>query len=328
MRTREVAERSGPVNEPFLKRFERIPVPLLPTMVAAATLANVYDGLGFHLVRHLTMWAGTAVVLAYLCKLVVHPRTCKAEYCTTVPCSLYAGLTMLTMILGSYYHAWFPAFGKTIWLAALLVHAVHIIVFTWRNVIANRVVDTFVPSWFVTYNGIMVSCVVGGVMNEPTLLRIVTYYGIAVYFLLLFPLIARLRKHELKPGMLHTLAIFLAPCSLCLVSYLNVAAAPAFALTLLLYLCVAGSLLFFFYMLPRFFSVPFSPAFAGLTFPMAIGIVASLKMSTYLVGRNDTAFGAAAGQLAGVQLYVTTAIVGMVLFNFAKLLFGKPAQTA
>ena len=41
--------------------------------------------------------------------------------------------------------------------------------------------DTFVPSWFVTYNGIMVSTVVGGVMNEPLIGKIVVYYGIAVF---------------------------------------------------------------------------------------------------------------------------------------------------
>ena len=315
------------MNASILARLERIPVPLLPGMVAAATLSNVYDGLGFHLVRHLTMGAGTAVVLAYLCKLLLHPKTCRSEYCTTVPCSLYAGLTMLTMILGGYYHAWFPVFGKTVWLAGLVVHAVHIVAFTWRNVVASRVVDTFVPSWFVTYNGIMVSCVVGGAMNEPGLLRVVTYYGIAAYFLLLVPLILRLKKHELKPGMLHTQAIFLAPCSLCLVSYLNVAAEPEYALVMLLYLCVIGSLAFVLYMLPRFFSVPFTPAFAGMTFPMAIGIVASLKMSGYFTGQGQAALGAFAGQMAGTQLYVTTAIVGMVLFNFAKMLRGKPTRT-
>ena len=55
------------------------------------------------------------------------------------------------------------------------------LVFTYNNVIKNFNMQTFVPSWFVTYNGIMVSTVVGGVMNEPLIGKIVVYYGIAVF---------------------------------------------------------------------------------------------------------------------------------------------------
>ena len=56
--------------------------------------------------------------------------------------------------------------------------------------------DTFVPSYFVTYNGIMVSVVIGGVMKEPTILKIVTYYGIGVFTLIIPFMIYRLVKHD------------------------------------------------------------------------------------------------------------------------------------
>ena len=62
--------------------------------------------------------------------------------------------------------------------------------------------------------------------------------------------------------------------------------------------------------------MPFTPAFAGLTFPMAIGVVASGKMSGYLLNNGVIGFGNFVKQVQGMQIYFTTAIIGMVLFNF------------
>lgn len=293
-----------------------MPVPVLPTFVGALTLGNVYAGMGYAWVRHLTMWAATIVILLYLVKIVRFPGTCKKEYETVVPCSLYAGFTMVLMILGSYYFDYVPMLGKGIWYIALGIHAVHILVFTYRNVIKSRNINTFVPSWFVTYNGIMVSCVVGGVMNAGGILKIVLYYGIVVYFVILPFMLWRLITVEVKAPVYHTMAVLLAPCSLCLVSYLNVEQNPNQILVYVLYFCVLASLIFVIIKLPKFFAFPFAPGFAGMTFPMCIGIVATNKMSAYLAGIGNEALSAAAGQLGGIQVYLTTMIVGYVLLNF------------
>ena len=306
-------------NEGWIQKLERMPVPILPAMVGAATLSNVYNGMGFSLIRHITMIAATVVLLFYLLKIVKYPGTFLNEYKNTVPASLYAGFTMLLMILGSYYFTYSPVAGKIMWIVGLSVHALHILIFTFRN-ITNRKLETFLPSWYVTYNGIMVSCVVGGVMQEPEILKVVTYYGIVVYFLLLPFMLWRLAIREIKDGVYHTQAILLAPCSLCLVCYLNVIQEPNKVLVYLLYGCTLASLLFVLYKLPKFFSFTFYPGFAGMTFPMAIAIVASTKMAEYMDGMGNTVLGGIITQISGVQIYVTTAIIGFVLFNFLKML--------
>lgn len=299
-----------------MERLERMPVPVLPTFVGALTLSNVYGGMGYTWVRHLTMWAATVIILMYVIKLVKFPKTCKKEYETVVPCSLYAGFTMVLMILGSYYYDYVPALGKGIWAAALAVHAVHILIFTYRNVIKKRDINTFVPSWYVTYNGIMVSCVVGGAMNAEPVLKVVLYYGIIVYFVILPFMLRRLITVEVKPAVYHTMAVLLAPCSLCVVSYLNVEKNPNKILLYLLYACVLASLAFIITRLPKFFSFPFAPGFAGMTFPMCIGIVATNKMTAYLTGAGEESLAALTGQLSGIQIYLTSMIVGYVLLQF------------
>lgn len=297
-------------------RLERMPVPVLPTFVGALTLGNVYSGIGYPWIRHLTTWAATVIILLYIVKITKYPKTCKKEYEAVVPCSLYAGFTMVLMLLGSYYFDYVPALGKGMLIAALFAHAVHILVFTCRNVILKRDIDTFVPSWFVTYNGIMVSCVVGGAMGIEPVLKCVLYYGIAVYFVILPFMLRRLIAVEVKPPVYHTMAVLLAPCSLCLVSYLNLSETPSQIIVYILYVCVLASLAFVIVKLPRFFAFTFSPGFAGMTFPMCIGIVATNKMSGYLTGIGKEALGAAVSQLGGIQIYLTTMIVGFVLLNF------------
>ena len=302
-----------------MDRLERMPVPVLPTFVGALTLSNVLSGMGYTWIRHGTMWAATIILLLYIIKIVKFPKTCLKEYQTVVPCSLYAAFTMITMILGSYYFDYIPALGKGLWAAAICIHAVHILIFTYRNVIAKRDINTFVPSWFVTYNGIMVSCVVGGAMNAAGVLKYIVYYGIAIYFVIVPIMIWRLLKVEVKAPVYHTMAVLLAPCSLCVVSYLNVIPNPNAALLYVLYGCVLASLLFIILKLPRFFSFSFTPGFAGMTFPMAIGIVASTKMAGYLTGAGQEALAGVVKQISGIQIYLTTMIIGYVLLNFVNM---------
>ena len=298
-----------------MKRLEKMPVPVLPTFVGALTLSNVYSGMGYPWVRHITMWAATIIFLLYVVKIIMYPKVCKKEYETVVPCSLYAAFTMIMMILGSYYFDYVPTLGKGMWAIAIVIHAIHILIFTYRNVIKKRDINTFVPSWFVTYNGIMVSCVVGGAMNAAGVLKYIVYYGIIIYFIIIPIMIWRLMKVEVKDPVYHTQAVVLAPCSLCVVSYINVIPNPNQILLYVLYACVLASLAFIVIKLPKFFAYPFTPGFAGLTFPMAIGIVASTKMAGYLTGIGQEKLAGMVTQLSGFQVYLTSMIVGYVLLN-------------
>ena len=99
----------------------------------------------------------------------------------TVPASLYAGITMVTMILCSYYKDWAPGPARIILIAAVCIHAVHILVFLFNNVFGGVKLDTFVPSWFVTFNGIMVSTVVGAAMLPPFMAKAVLVWGLCIY---------------------------------------------------------------------------------------------------------------------------------------------------
>lgn len=310
-------------NNSFVDKFKNIPVPLLPTMVGAATLSNVYLTLGYTWIRHITMMLSAIILIAYIIKIVTNFNVVKNEYSNTVPASLYAGFTMITMILGSYVFDFSPTIGKAMWFVGLILHAIHIVIFTYRNVIKGVNIDTFLPSWFVTYNGIMVSTVVGGVMNEPTIGKIVVYYGIAILIIIMPFMLYRLATTDIKDAVHHTQAILLAPSSLCLVSYLNFIKEPNKFVVYALYALVFCTLLFIIVKLPRFFSFDFHPGFAGMTFPMAIGIVASIKMSGFLKGQGYDVLSNMVKEISGIQIYLTTAIVSIVVFGILRIVIRK-----
>ncbi|MDO5485002.1 MAG: TDT family transporter, partial [Sarcina sp.] len=310
-----------------MERLEKIPVPVIATFLSFLTLGNVYGGLGFVWLRYLIMTCGTVFIICYILKIVIYPGTCLKEYDQTIPASLYGAFSMVLMVLGSFYYEIGLGFGRIIWFIAVAIHFIHIILFTLKhtfgNVLSRKNFIPMMPSWFVTYNGWMVACVTGGKMNAAPILKVITIYGCIIYLVLVPFMIWRLMNVEIKSAAYHTMAVLLAPCSLCVVSLVNVYGTPNSAILMVMYFCVLASLAFIIIKLPDFFSFQFYPGFAGLTFPMAIGVVASQKMAGYLTNAGNEAMANAVTQLSGLQIFLTTMLVGYVMLMFTRMFLKK-----
>ncbi len=74
------------------------------------------------------------------------------------------------------------------------------------------------------------------------------------------------------------------------------------------------------YHIPTFFRFSFHPGFAGLTFPMAIGTVATQRFGAYMTEHGHLLLGDFLHQLTGIQIYLTTAIIAFVVYNFIRML--------
>lgn len=301
-----------------IDRLERFPVGVIATTVGACTLANAFLLLNFTYIRNIFMIIGIIVFILATIKILRHREAFLAEYSNTIPASLYGAYSMLAMIIGAFLFPYSPFLGKNLWLFGVFFHIFAICIFTYRNVIKNFKIDTFVPSWFVTYNGIMVSIVVGGSMNEPVLFKWILIYGLIVFFTIIPFMIVRLIKKPLPDMAYHTKAILLAPSSLCAISYLNVVKQPNIYVAFFLYGIVFVTLISILLSIPKFFSFNFHPGFAGTTFPMAVGTVASFRMSAYLTSINMPEYSNIVRNIAGIQIFVTTGIIIFVFYNFLR----------
>ena len=310
-----------------MSRLEKIPVPCIATFLSFMTLSNVYGGLGFVWFRYLVMAIATIFMICYTIKIAMFPKTCMQEYDLTIPASLYGAYSMCWMVLGSFYYEIGLPFGRIIWFIAVAIHCIHIIVFTVKHAFGKVIIPknfiAMMPSWFVTYNGWMVACVTGGKMGAGPILKFITIYGCIIYVVLVPFMIWRLLNVEIKAATYHTMAVLLAPCSLCVVSLINVNGQNNGIVLTFMYICVLASLCFILFKLPDFFSFDFYPGFAGRTFPMAIGVVASQKMAGYLTEKGSEALGGACTQLAGLQIFVTSMLVGYVMLMFLRMFLKK-----
>ena len=50
----------------FKNKLKNMPIAIVPTMVGAATLSNVYQGLGFTWIKHVTMWSAILLSLIHI----------------------------------------------------------------------------------------------------------------------------------------------------------------------------------------------------------------------------------------------------------------------
>ena len=305
-------------------KVSKLLLPVVPAALGLLVLSGVYDTLGFPIVHWLAVAAATAVVVLYALKIAFHLRSVvAAEYANPMLAALYPTVPMLVMVLCVFYAQLFPAAwaaAQAVFFAMLGLLCVHVAVFFARFFLRRFEWKTFMPSWYVTTNGVMVSTVAGmPFMPEPLAVGIVVW-GIAIYVAVTPFMLWRMKRCEVAEAMMHSQAIMLGPCSMCLVSYVNVFPDPNLVVMGLLFACEAVSLVYVVAKLPKFFGVAFHPGYAGMTFPMAVGLLATRGLAGALEGAGLSGAAWAVEQLAGVQLVLATTIVAVVSARFLGML--------
>lgn len=310
----------------FIYNTQFLPANAIAATVGLCTLSNAYRFIGYQAVRHGIMWFGGFVWLLSLLKICCHFSVFKKEYLQMMPASLYAALAMLTAILGSYLHDYFPQLGLGLWYLAFFAQAGHILFFTWRYVIKDWQWSQFIPSWFVTYVGILVPVVVGGQFGNPVILNGLLIYGFLITLTLVPLMIFRLVRQKLPPETELTQTIFLAPLSLTLVSYLTLVSTPQTLVVASLAGTILLTLVWIACKLPNFLNRPFGIGFAALTFPLAIALVALFKVSQFYAQQKNVLLEHVYQQLFGILLFLTTVIIGFVVYQFILFYLRAPVK--
>ncbi|MGL4561325.1 MAG: TDT family transporter, partial [Brevinema sp.] len=153
-----------------------MPIGFVAAVMGSVTLSNIYGILGYTWIRYLFHGLGIIVALMMLTKVILYFSKCREEYNNMVLASLYPSFSMLIILIGSFIFPFYAPIGKMLWLGGIGIHLFLILFFTWKHVILGFNYATFVPSWFVTYFGILVGVVVGMPFNEPLITKGLTYY--------------------------------------------------------------------------------------------------------------------------------------------------------
>ncbi len=305
-----------------MNKYRNLPVGVIGTVLGLTTLSNAYNALGFSFIRTVVMLFGLYGWSIAARKIFLNFDKVQEEYMeNTVTATLYATFPMLTMVLSSFIVQYISPLGKILWLLAVFTQLTLIVLLFIKHIFAKKNLDVILPSWYVTFLGLLVSTAVGTEMGFDFLQHILVLIGYALYFSTIGFVVYRLFKKDLPAPARFTKTILLAPISLIIVGTLNVYSDFSAANPGLIYFLYTIFIITMIYVLKQtssFLDGGFVPGYAALTFPHAIACIASLKVSGFLIKQNHLILGNIIHTIALIQIIATTIIIGYTLYNFFK----------
>jgi exfoliative toxin A/B len=191
---------------------------------------------------------------------------------------------MASMLLASYLSKlglfWI---SQLLWYMALLLHIVLIAIFTWKYGLKAEGLS-LTPSWTVLYVGLAMASLTQGVVHQP-LLGYLAWFFALLLSLILYPLFYKVRRSQRLPDALKPQwAIYCAPFSLLLGSYIRLAGSDAEGWFVALLILLSQSFyLLVLWLLPRIFRLGPQLSWSALTFPL-VNTAFALKLGLDYLG--------------------------------------------
>jgi exfoliative toxin A/B len=238
--------------------------------------------------------------------------------------SVVPTLAMTLMLLSATLKIFSQTYASALWLFAVILHVIFFLLFCFSR-LRDLDINHLVPSWFVPPIGIVVACLTVPDRHFLWLAKILLFFGLIAYALMLPVVLYRLSVGDLvEDARKPTLAILAAPASLTLSGYLSLQVNPdpllvtaLFGIAVLMTVCV-------YLLLLKLLRLPFSPACSAFTFPLAISATALFKMSVWaeqialFAGYAHYLFAAAI-----VEAVIASAVIAYVLQNYVRFLISQ-----
>ncbi|MGV3278993.1 TDT family transporter [Rickettsiales bacterium LUAb2] len=226
----------------------------------------------------------TIMLLPLLLKMLRHPNVLLDELAHPVVGSTIPTFAMSLMVLSNNLLVISRSFATILWLLAIILHLLFLFVFLY-NRFKNFNLHHIVPSWYVPPIGIVVACLTIPNDSYLWLAKIICWFGLISYFIMLPTMLFRLSLREiLEDAKKPTLAILAAPASLTLAGYITVTTNYNPLIIMALFGIAITMTVSVYLMLIHLLKLPFSPAYAAFTFPLAISATASIKFSIWSKG--------------------------------------------
>lgn len=262
---------------------KRPPILLSGLILGLFGLANLllnYHSIFFHFLNSLALILWLYLTLA----LVLSFADYRQDLQKPPFLSSFATYPMASMLLAAYLSKlglfWI---SQLLWYMALLLHIFLIAIFTWKYGLKAEGLS-LTPSWTVLYVGLAMASLTQGVVHQPFLGYVAWFFALLLS-LILYPLFYRARWSQRLPDVLKPQwAIYCAPFSLLLGSYIRLAGSDAegWFVALLLLLSQAFYLLVL-CLLPRIFRLGPQLSWSALTFPL-VNTAFALKLGLDYLG--------------------------------------------
>ena len=262
---------------------KRPPILLSGLILGLFGLANLllnYHSIFFHFLNGLALILWFYLTLA----LVLSFADYRQDLQKPPFLSSFATYPMASMLFAAYLSKLgLFLVSQFLWYIALLLHIFLIAIFTWKYVLKTEGLS-LTPSWTVLYVGLAMASLTQGVVHQPCLGYLAWFFALLLS-LILYPLFYKARRAQRLPDTLKPQwAIYCAPFSLLLGSYIRLAGSDAegWFVALLLLLSQAFYLLVL-CLLPRIFRLGPQLSWSALTFPL-VNTAFALKLGLDYLG--------------------------------------------
>ncbi len=296
------------------------PTPMAGLALGIASLGWSWENLVE--LNGLGQWAGAVIASVLLVvlavKFLLHRHLLVEDLAHPVVGSVVPTFAMALMIVSHSIGQFYGLLGDAVWLAALTLHIVFLLSFAYHRS-KQFELHHLVPSWFVPPVGVIVADV--SFSGNPALQPVahaVLVFGMVAYAVMLPLMIYRFMfSQQIPDAAKPTIAIMAAPASLSLAGYLSVHPQPSPIVVALLFGIAILMTVIIYLALFKLLKLPFSPAYAAFTFPMVIGATALFKTANWMeVQGLDSQYVEQVRTLAGLELFVATAVVGYVAYQY------------
>lgn len=298
-----------------LEKLKNFPMAVCCLGAAFGLMGRSFWEAGLEGACHALMALGAVIGLVCLAKLIWCPRVCSKEYEDPIAASLFGGFPMLLLLEGEYLSYFVPLAGKIVWMAGLLLYILHIVVFTWGYVVQGINHPTFLPSWFVTYNGIMLCASSGKAMHLYPLCKIIVYIGLIAFVVLMVFLALRLLSDKVDPKYMVLKSALVLPVALCLVSYYDIATSPSPVVMWALTVCFLPMLCVVLLRMPLDWAKKTTPYSCVLPLSLAASARALYVISLFTQQEGYGMYYGVASVMYIILLALAAAVGGYVLFQ-------------
>ncbi|MSU02106.1 TDT family transporter [Tissierella pigra] len=301
--------------------IKKLPVPIVGLMLALAATGNLVLSYG-EIYRNIFGALSAIILLLILAKIIMFPKGVSEALENPVVASVFPTLSMGIMLLSTYIKPIVPTIGFAVWIVGLVLHAVLIIIFS-KNYLVNFNIKKVFPSWFIVYVGIVVGSVTAPAFGMESIGKILFWFGLISYFLLLPAVLKRVVKvKEIPEPALPTMAIFTAPVALCLAGYMNSFQDKNIFIVWFLLALSQLSYLFVLLQLPKLLSLKFYPSYSAFTFPLVISGISIKLTNGFLTNLGKPI--SILKYIVKFEEFLGVAIVLYVLVRYISFLFAKP----
>ncbi len=304
--------------------LKKYPVPATGLMLGLAALGNLIQSYG-EVYRNIFGVLSTILFVLMIAKMIKYPKDIVIALDTPFVASVFPTFSMTIMLLSTYIKPFSQTAAFIIWMIGFVLHITLMIWFTKKYVLNFKIRQVF-PSWFIVYVGIAVASITGPMFKLSAIGKLVFWFGLAAYLVLLGIVLYRVIKiKEIPEPALPSLAIFAAPASLLLAGYMNsfemknmAIVSVLMALSLIMY-AVVIVLMF------KLLRIKFYPSYAAFTFPFAISGICMKLTNGFLIKSGLEI--PALKYLIKFQEAVAFVLIIYILVKYIEFVFAKEKVT-